>query len=214
MHLPRQPHFLAMYKLTAVATIGLLSLAASALPQGTEENVDPVSCPFNGTIGPNILLASVECVQCFLQLNQEPNTNYRVPDSENTTEIGAWIFGRNWCSNYNKITSGTNVCVERQPDQTLEFVRIPLSDKFGNFDTGCYANVDIAFSGCDYDRAAGKTNYRDVVATVTSKDGLSEYTYQCVDSREHRGCLYDGQLATPSETEFTAFLMCGIRAEP
>lgn len=138
----------------------------------------------------------------------------RVPDSENTTEIGAWVFGINWCSNYNKITSGTNICAPRAADSSLEFVRVPLSDKFGSFSESCYANVDISFSGCNYDQASGKTNYRNVVANVTSKDGASSYEYQCTDTREHRGCVYDAQLATPSETEFTAFLLCGIRAEP
>ena len=63
-----------------------------------------------------------------------------------------------------------DICVDRQPDETLEFLRIPLSDKFGNFDDNCYANVEISFSGCDYDQAAGQTNNRNTVATVKSKD--------------------------------------------
>lgn len=53
-------HTLAMYKITALITLGLLSLTASAFPQSTDEEADPVSCAFNETIGPNILVAKVE----------------------------------------------------------------------------------------------------------------------------------------------------------
>lgn len=72
-----------MYKLAAFATIGLLSLTASAFPQTTDEEADPVSCPFNGTIGPNILVAQVECVQHlqhFLPaIEYHDNTKKQIP---------------------------------------------------------------------------------------------------------------------------------------
>ncbi|KAI5357801.1 hypothetical protein Slin15195_G036710 [Septoria linicola] len=175
----------------AAATAGLFSVLASA-QGGPSEN--SVSCPFNNTLGPNVMIAAV-----------------KLPD--NTSEINAWVFGYNWCSKSNKISSGGDICSDNGVNRTVEFMHIPLSNKFGTFDWDCYANVDINFHGCQRD-VNDEWDYSNVTASIAAKDGGAKYEYQCVDDREHHACVYNGQLATPSEVSYTAFMSCGILAEP
>jgi hypothetical protein len=188
--------------------LGLFGLLASAIPQpqsaGPNENT--VQCPFNATKGPNVLIASVKYVgfsppSCT---NVTTLTFSRLPS--NQTEINAWAYGYNWCSHSNKVSSGTNICSDTSTDRSVEFLHLPLTNKFGAIDWDCYANVDIKFNGCVYDEDAGTTDYSEVTATFTAKDGSSSFTYPCYDDREYHGCVYDGQLSPPSETDYTAFL--------
>ncbi|KAF2763763.1 hypothetical protein EJ03DRAFT_340273 [Teratosphaeria nubilosa] len=171
----------------------------AAVPDPDVEGKKPAEkpCPFDQeTLGPNLLLAVVV-----------------VPDGRK--EIGAWTFGRGWCSNYNKITSGKDIC-DRSP---VEFVHVPLSDKFGDIPSfnnqTCYNNVKVTFENCDKDGKTGEIDYPEVKAHFESTlDGdYSSVVYECKPTREMRACVYNPGRAS-SDVSYTAFLACGVSAEP
>ncbi|KAH9828333.1 Extracellular protein 21-1 [Teratosphaeria destructans] len=148
-------------------------------------------CPFDqDNLGPNLLLAVVEA-----------------PDGRK--EIGGWIYGLGWCSAYNKITKGTNICGAAP----AEYVHIPLSDKFGNFNE-CYNNVKVEFENCEKN-ANGGIDYPEAKAhfksTIDGDD--SSVTYECKPTSEMRACVYNPG-RPDSDVKYTAFLACGIVAEP
>ncbi|KAF7192478.1 hypothetical protein HII31_06180 [Pseudocercospora fuligena] len=180
---------------------GLLGLkAVSASPTDPEPvpEPDPVVCPFNGTVGPNLLLANVT-----------------LPDGH--FEINAWIYGLNWCSHSNLISQNNNDICDLPPtgqNTSFEYMHAPLYTKFGQRVKGCYANYDVLFENCTITTTGSRTDYGGVVATFVSKDGASKYTYQCVQDSEYHGCVYNGQVEPFTEAKYEAFLTCGIAAEP
>ncbi|EME80824.1 uncharacterized protein MYCFIDRAFT_85220 [Pseudocercospora fijiensis CIRAD86] len=188
-----------MFGLT-FAALSLLGLSAvvSASPTDPPATPDPVICPFDGTVGPNLLLANVT-----------------LPDGH--FEINAWIYGLNWCSHANLISKANNDICDLPPTgqgTAFEYLHAPLFTKFGRPVPGCYANFDVLFEKCSITETGSRTDYGGVVATFKSKDGKSRYTYQCVQDSEYHGCVYDGQVSPVSEAKYEAFLTCGIAAEP
>ncbi|KAK4499508.1 hypothetical protein PRZ48_010023 [Zasmidium cellare] len=131
--------------IAAAAAIGLLGVNVAA--QGLGQTA---ICPFDGNRGPNILLAVVQ-----------------LPDGG--TEIDAWLYGYNWCSHSNFVSSTGDICSDTgSNDNRVEFMHAPFTNKFGAFDPICYANIDIQFFGCEPGQNGG-FNYDNVVAWITSK---------------------------------------------
>lgn len=81
-----------------------------------------------------------------------------------------------------------------------------MFNKFGRPVEGCYANMDVLFQGCDITMGGSVTDYGAVVAQFTSKDKMSQYTYQCVQDVEYHGCVYNSQVQPFSEIKYEAFM--------
>ncbi|KAK4617669.1 Ecp21-1 [Fulvia fulva] len=160
----------------------------AAQPESELINGNRKVCAFDETLGPSLLVASV-----------------KVPSQE--SEINAWAYGINWCTSSNLVSKGKNFCTGRG----VEYLHVPLTDKFGaQDDRDCYANFKVEFVGCPDEG----NDYTNVTAKFTSTSDGSSFEYQCVSDRELHGCVYNGQLQPPSEASYTAFLTCGITAEP
>lgn len=128
---------------------------------------------------------------------------------DNTFEINAWIYGLNWCSSANLISRNNNdICdlPPTGPNTAFEFMHAPMFNKFGRPVEGCYANMDVLFQGCDITMGGSVTDYGAVVAQFTSKDKMSQYTYQCVQDVEYHGCVYNSQVQPFSEIKYEAFM--------
>lgn len=66
--------------------------------------------------------------------------------------------------------------------------------------------MDVLFQGCDITMGGSVTDYGAVVAQFTSKDKMSQYTYQCVQDVEYHGCVYNSQVQPFSEIKYEAFM--------
>ncbi|KXT09978.1 hypothetical protein AC579_9365 [Pseudocercospora musae] len=189
--------------ITVVGLVLMVSAQGKDLIEGPAKAVGPgpdsKSCAFNSTFGPNIMVGIV-----------------RLPD--NSTEINAWLYGYNWCSHSNFVSRSADICKETSaPTDAVELMRIPLTDKMGNIDWDCYANVDIRFHGCknsSADRGGILRGVGGITARITAQDGSSSYEYQCIHDRECHSCVYNGQIKPASEVELTAFMSCGVMAGP
>jgi hypothetical protein len=126
---------LSFTKLAALT--GLFALTCSAFPaDAPPQDPGKTPAPFNSTIGPNILVAVVKCVlgrslwhaRCLLQW--DANFFCRTPDGR--SEIDGWCFGYNWCSTSQKISSGKNICESGENKAGIEYLHVPLTDKFGD----------------------------------------------------------------------------------
>ena len=96
-------------------------------------------------------------------------------------EIDAWIYGYNWCSHSNFVSRTGDICGE-SAKRPVEFLHVPLTDKFGAFEAHGLAHLCVKARGplhpiCHSNTMIHSTNGSDRLRTrtiLTSIDGGTE----------------------------------------